>query len=72
MSRTVQYHGRRKVKEEQSEPSMVSSSRSALLGPDKTLQTDSIGVSLTRKPLDAYDPVEDVTSTDASPSEQGE
>ena len=69
----VTTHASPKVKEEQSKPFPGSSSRSARLGPDKTLQTESNGVvSLTRKPLDPHDQVEDVTSTDASPSEQEE
>ena len=62
-----------KVKEEQSEPFPGSSVRGAQLGPDKTLQTESNdGVSLTRKPLDPHDHVEDVTSTDASSSRKEE
>ena len=62
-----------KVKEEQSEPFPGSSARSARLGADKTWQTESNdGVSLTRKPLGPHDQVEDVTSTDASPSEKEE
>ena len=62
-----------KVKEEQSEPFPGSSAGSVQLGPDKTLQTESNdGASLTRKPLDPHDQVEDVTSTDASSSEKEE
>ena len=89
-----------KVKEEQPKPFPGSSAKSARLRPDKTLHKElNDGVSLTRKPLDPYDPTEDVTrhrlnkrndrilgkqfcpdhgsqrdvtSTDASPSEQEE
>ena len=48
----VTTHASPKVKEEQSEPSTVSSLRSALLKQDKALQTESDGVvSLTKEAL---------------------
>ena len=55
LSERVTSHASPKVKEKQSKPSTVSSSRSALLGPYKTV--------LTRKLLDQQDKVEYVTST---------
>ena len=62
----VTTHASPKGKEEQSEPSTVSSLRSALLRQDKALQTEFNGVvSLTKKLLDPQDRVEDVTSTGA-------
>ena len=67
----VTTHASPKVKEEQSEPSTVSSLRSILLRQDKALQTEVNGVvSLTRKPLDPQDRAEDVTSTGAKSSKQ--